>query len=78
MISNHFEYTRAKSIDDALATRLRDDGFSTLSADIERHLDRALQEVHRREQRWTLVPELEAWREARAALMDDPDAPLPL
>jgi hypothetical protein len=32
--------------------------------------------IHDAEQRWTLA-ELGAWREARAALMDDPDTALP-
>jgi hypothetical protein len=62
---------------DTEATQLRDEGFAQTAAHVERHLAFALQGVHETEQRWTLAPELEAWREARAALMADPDVSLP-
>jgi hypothetical protein len=62
---------------DAEATRQRDDAFGALRADIERHLDRAPQAIHDAEQKWTTAPELDAWREAKAALLCDAFAPLP-
>jgi len=62
---------------DEEARKMRDDPFAALRADLERHLDRALQGVHDGEQRWNADPSLTPWIEARDALMRGPDAPLP-
>ena len=63
---------------DAEARGLRDDGFAETAAEIQQHLDRALQSLYEAGKRWTLNPGLTPWIEARAALMLDANAVLPL
>jgi hypothetical protein len=48
-----------------------------LAAAIKDHLDCASQRIFEAGRRWTIDPNLAPWITARAALMDDPDAPLP-
>jgi hypothetical protein len=48
-----------------------------LAAAVQRFLEHGLAELRESDARWTNAPELETWREAREALMHDPDAPLP-
>lgn len=63
---------------DREAMRLRDEGFAgETEAAIRRHLDFVLGEIHQGDRRWWSSPDLAPWVAARAALMDDPDAPLP-
>jgi hypothetical protein len=60
------------------AVKLRNAGLSDeLSAAVERFLERGLAELRDSDARWTNAAELEAWRAAREALMNDPDAALP-
>jgi hypothetical protein len=66
-------WQRARAAD--AARQVRDEGFDNET--VERHLSQALQNIYEHEKAWTLAPELGAWCEARAALMHDPDAPLP-
>jgi hypothetical protein len=69
-------WQRARAAD--AARQVRNEGFDGEIADaVERHLSQALQNIYEAEKGWTLASELEAWREARTALMENPDAPLP-
>jgi hypothetical protein len=63
---------------DREAEQVRSDGFGgEVEAAIQRHLEFGLGSIHEAERQWSLAPELAPWVEARIALMDDPDAPLP-
>jgi hypothetical protein len=63
---------------DREAEQVRSDGFGgEVEAAIRRHLEFGLGSIHEAERQWSLAPELAPWIEARIALMDNPDAPLP-
>ena len=64
---------------DGEAEQVRSDGGfgGEVEAAIKRQLEFGLGSIHEAERQWSLAPELAPWIEARIALMDDPDAPLP-
>jgi hypothetical protein len=66
-----------RATSDREATRVRDEGFGETEADIRRHLDLVLGEIRASDQRWWSSPDLAPWVAARAALLKEPDAPLP-
>jgi hypothetical protein len=73
------ERASGRAAADRDAMRLRDEGFAgETEAAVRHHIDFVLGEIHASDQRWWSSRDLAPWVAARAALMDDPDALLPI
>jgi hypothetical protein len=67
------ERAKQRSRDGSAAYRVRGEGFADTAAEVERFLDRGTVN----EMDWNRAASVAPWQAARAALLDDPDAPLP-